>query len=86
MGWRDDGNDAEEGDVNDKLDPLHTAACLVIYGGGITLTIGAWRGVYAVLRTLGLVPWQAVTGTVLIAAVAVALVAKVAVGDGGADG
>ena len=68
--------------MNDKFNPKHTAVCVLIYGGGIALTIGAWRGVYAVLRTLGLVPWQAGVETALIAAVVVAIAAKVTVGDG----
>ena len=68
--------------MNDKFNPLHTAACLVIYGGGIALTFSFWHGVYAVLRTLGLVPWQAGVETALIAAVLVAVAVKVTVGDG----
>jgi len=69
--------------MNDKFNPKHTAVCVLIYGGGIALTIGAWRGVYAVLRTLGLVPWQAGVGMAILMALVVAEIGgKVTEGHG----
>ena len=63
--------------MNDRFDPKHTTVCILIYGGGILLTVAFWRGVYAVLRTAGLVPWQAGVETAILMALEVAVVARV---------
>ena len=63
--------------MNDKLDLKHASLVILVYGGAVILALAFWYGVFR-LFCLVLASWQAVVMMVLMMALEVAVVMRLA--------